>query len=520
MNGNDIIEAMEQLDDELILDARSPLTKTKPVTWYRVLAASIAVVLIGVLIFIGAGIHKKAENGNESGEHISGQNEPDNKKHMTANEANGNIQSNNGSNPDVNPLPNYESADNSDIDKPTGNMDIDKPAGNTDISDKQPGNNINDPATADSTQPTTTDTLKQKDSTQKLLSEVEARSSKYSKFISTELWYHYDYSMGILTNEGKPDENFYAVFSDQNREIRIRISRTEAVTDYDARCVADSETKRYDICNYETPFAVSIPEELRSSMMNPIFSYEEMNESIINYRTVKSSENNDSHISLNLAVEQSGFVVDYSIREQSSENAARLLACFQNNADTVQYETAAGDRLYRASDYYDMKSKSDLIVRVCVLPGKENVLQSFTSGSNVLIGTGGYTLTQLEILETYAGSTDTDLITVMEETCTIYQPEGDIIRLPEPYLPLKEGGEYILFLIKEGNSENFELKGTYGIFDMERGKYPVCDDINAMQDADDYELFIPDNYSKEYRETIVNQYAEWYRNVYEDLMLN
>jgi hypothetical protein len=156
------------------------------------------------------------------------------------------------------------------------------------------------------------------------------------------------------------------------------------------------------------------------------------------------------------------------------------------------------DRMILANTFEELVEVSDLIVKAKVLPGKENKVQSQEAC--------GYTLTKLQILETFKGDVATDeIVTITEE----YYQDKDGIWIDGNYLPANENQEYIFFLMKYGAKSYWS--GMYYPTDLERGKYSLKDSIldnpdsiDTLSDAD-LEIWKDPN----------NEYRQWYKQVIE-----
>ena len=78
----------------------------------------------------------------------------------------------------------------------------------------------------------------------------------------------------------------------------------------------------------------------------------------------------------------------------------------------VIYNTVSAERIILAEDFEKLEEVSDLIVKVRVLEGKENVLVEAPGEEGGVLY--GYTLTKLEILDIFKGDEDSGTISITE----------------------------------------------------------------------------------------------------------
>ncbi|MDE7326832.1 MAG: hypothetical protein K2N63_11225 [Lachnospiraceae bacterium] len=147
---------------------------------------------------------------------------------------------------------------------------------------------------------------------------------------------------------------------------------------------------------------------------------------------------------------------------------ATIIACILiSNPRRVTYNTVAAERIVLAENFETLEEESDLIVRVRVLEGKENVLVEAPGNQGGVLY--GYTLTKLDVLDVLKGNPVSEPISITEEYYTTKDMGGTIIWTQGNYLPAKEGGEYIFFLKAYEPGSKYE--GLYFPVDLERGKY-------------------------------------------------
>ena len=100
--------------------------------------------------------------------------------------------------------------------------------------------------------------------------------------------------------------------------------------------------------------------------------------------------------------------------------------------------------------------------------GAERVYRAFTEKGDIL---HGYTVTKIEILQSFKGEVAGTPVSITEEYYTTQNMAGTTIWTQGNYLPAKEGGEYIFFLKAYEPGSKYE--GMYFPVDLERGKYVV-----------------------------------------------
>lgn len=147
-----------------------------------------------------------------------------------------------------------------------------------------------------------------------------------------------------------------------------------------------------------------------------------------------------------------------------------VLGCiFVNVRKKVTYKTYFADRTILAENFDKLEEVSELIVRARVLSGKENILVDVPKDQGDILY--GYTVTKIEILQSFKGEVAGTPVSITEEYYTTQNMAGTTIWTQGNYLPAKEGGEYIFFLKAYEPGSKYE--GMYFPVDLERGKYVV-----------------------------------------------
>ena len=161
------------------------------------------------------------------------------------------------------------------------------------------------------------------------------------------------------------------------------------------------------------------------------------------------------------------------------------------------------DVLILAQTFDELVDVSNLIIRAKVLSGKVNVEDTPE--------VGGYTITKLQVLETFKGDVvPNEIVTITE----YYYQDKDGIWTYENYLPANENQEYILFLMKDDTDSDWS--GMYYPTDLERGKFPlkslILDNLDSIDSLSHADLEIWKDPDNEYRELYKQVIEKYYPN--------
>lgn len=173
------------------------------------------------------------------------------------------------------------------------------------------------------------------------------------------------------------------------------------------------------------------------------------------------------------------------------------LLLFLNGENTIHEINA--DRIRLTSDFNELESESDLIIKAMVLPEKQTFTDKMEDGTVVF----GYTITRLKVEEVFSGNTEKDDIIVITEE---YFKLGKEVFVQGNYIPAIENNTYVFFLKKYDESTRYE--GMYFPVDLEKGKYLIKNkefSADMIDDLSNSEMEIGKKENKEYK--------EWYKEV-------
>ncbi|BCJ94925.1 hypothetical protein acsn021_24940 [Anaerocolumna cellulosilytica] len=145
----------------------------------------------------------------------------------------------------------------------------------------------------------------------------------YGKFLPKAVPEAYQFEEAVIYNENTVEEKFLILYTEDFKEIRISISRSDGTADYVERVVKAEETERYNISDYSVPYADTIPEPLYLSMRHPIFQWNELTPEVLAMRKelrVEKGEARQSNIVYRFAVEEQGYIIDYYIKSDDLSN--------------------------------------------------------------------------------------------------------------------------------------------------------------------------------------------------------
>ena len=148
----------------------------------------------------------------------------------------------------------------------------------------------------------------------------------------------------------------------------------------------------------------------------------------------------------------------------------------------------SADRVTQAATVSQLQEVSDLIV-VFTPETQENVLSRYSDG-NV---TTGYTRTTGQVTQVLKGQAPAQLV-ITEECYTL----DDALWTQGGYLPMETGKPYLLFLT--------DYAGMYYPTELERGKYPLGQDLTTSDSAAQWQVYSLDG-------DTLSDYQSWYRQV-------
>ena len=164
------------------------------------------------------------------------------------------------------------------------------------------------------------------------LSEAEAyQNQTYGRFLPRQLLSGFQFESAAIYHSGKANEALSFLYCSGYNDIRVLVRKYQQQDDPSR--VGAEETKRYDITQYEIPFADSVPEELYPTMFHPIFPAEEINEDVISRRIVAVDDVGEGHHeSVVFAFQYGEFLVEYNVKAKSMDGVydmVRSADCFQ-----------------------------------------------------------------------------------------------------------------------------------------------------------------------------------------------
>ena len=186
---------------------------------------------------------------------------------------------------------------------------------------------------------------------------------------------------------------------------------------------------------------------------------------------------------------------------------------FSHYYKKIVYVPALASYYNMPNDIIDLETASDTVILARVLPNSVNVVEKLPDGTYA----PGYTRTELEVLQVFAGDvTIGDLLTITESYCIIETLSEKQIHHRSNYGPSIVGQEYIFFL-KKHTDDGSEFFGMYTPFGIDRGRYPVFKELlssdpsnyRSVNDYTNRELNLGDENSAVYREIfkdVVDQY--------------
>lgn len=176
--------------------------------------------------------------------------------------------------------------------------------------------------------------------------------------------------------------------------------------------------------------------------------------------------------------------------------------------DDMEETILLSSRLYKIDDTDELYERSDVVAKVKIIEGKENV----TENSKAL----GHTRTKAEILEVVMGDVQENIITITEEYYVFeYQEQGSIYKFG-PYRPLEEGHEYIIFLKKYADDSYF--KDMYYLTDLDLSKFIYLEDYNdkKVDKMSIKELEISEKSDKKLHKQLFKESMKRYKKLKED----
>ena len=154
----------------------------------------------------------------------------------------------------------------------------------------------------------------------------------------------------------------------------------------------------------------------------------------------------------------------------------------------------AADRITQAESVSQLQEVSDLIVGFTP-ERQENVLSYFSDG-NV---SGGYTRTTGTVSQVLKGEPPEQL--VITEECYLVD---NVLWTQGGYLLMQEGESYLLFLTAYDAGSDYA--GMYYPTELERGKYPLGQDLTTADSAAQWQVYSLDG-------DTLSDYQSWYRQV-------
>lgn len=168
-----------------------------------------------------------------------------------------------------------------------------------------------------------------------------------------------------------------------------------------------------------------------------------------------------------------------------------LTACGQQQGAIRQLSV---ERLTQADTVPQLQEVSDLIV-VFTPETQENILSRYSDG-NV---SSGYTRTTGQVTQVLKGQAPEQLV-ITEECYTA----DDALWTQGGYLPMETGKPYLLFLTAYDDGSDYA--GMYYPTELERGKYPLGQDLTTADSAAQWQVYSLDG-------DTLSDYQSWYRQV-------
>lgn len=149
------------------------------------------------------------------------------------------------------------------------------------------------------------------------------QNEKYSQFIPRKWIEGYNYENGTLTQKDNV-QSMHLSYTKNYGYVEVNIREINNISNYYERVVDISDTHKYDITQYEIPFAQSVPQELRVTIEEPIFNSSQISEDALKMRVIKLQERGESEKqTMRFGVACEDIIIDYNISYYGKDNLAK-----------------------------------------------------------------------------------------------------------------------------------------------------------------------------------------------------
>lgn len=148
-------------------------------------------------------------------------------------------------------------------------------------------------------------------------------NKRFSQVIPRKCIEGYNYENGVLTQKDKV-ESIHLSFTKDYGYVSVNVQEIKNVSNYTDRIVDANDTDKYNITEYEIPFAESVPQDLRITMDDPIFDSSQITEDVLKKRVVKIQESGESNKqTMRFGVSCGDLLIDYIIAYYGEDSLAK-----------------------------------------------------------------------------------------------------------------------------------------------------------------------------------------------------